>query len=64
MYIWRDRGNRLLVRFWGRSTEVNDEAWEIIGVPDAHLLTGPPFDQRWVPDCLRKQYERWVRANF
>ena len=63
MDIWRDRDNRLLVRFWGRSDDVDDESWEIIGVPDAHRLSGPPFDERWVPECLRRQYDMWVIVN-
>lgn len=62
--IWRDRNNRLMVRFWSYCNVVVGESWEIIGVPGAQLLTGPPFDETWVPDCLRKQYDQWVLANF
>lgn len=64
MDIWRDRTGRLLARFWSRSDEVDSESWDILGVRDADSLNGPPFDERWVPDCLRKQYGKWVIANF
>ena len=40
------------------------ESWEIIGVPNAQQLSGPPFDEAWVPDCLRKEYDNWILANF
>lgn len=64
MDIWRDRAGRLRARFWSRSEEVEDQSWEIIGVPDGEQLSGPPFDEHWVPDCLRKHYGAWVLANF
>jgi hypothetical protein len=62
--IWRDRAGRLRARFWSRSSEVEDQCWEIIGVPDTRQLDGPLFNDQWVPDCLRKQYDAWVLANF
>ncbi len=64
MDIWRDRKDRLLARFWSRGNEVDWECWEILGVPDAHLLSGPPFDERWVPECLRLEYDTWILVNF
>ena len=63
MDIWRDSKNRLLLRFWSRSHEVGAESWELVGVPDAHLLDGQNFDDSWVPDGLRDQYDTWVREN-
>lgn len=61
--IWCDRTGRLLARFWSRSGEVDGESWEIVGVPTADQLGGPPFNEQWVPDCLRKQYDAWVIVN-
>jgi hypothetical protein len=64
MDIWRDRDSRLLVRFWSRSDEVDDESWEIIGAPDTRQLSSPPFDEAWIANCLREKYDEWVIANF
>lgn len=61
--IWLDRHDRLLARFWSRRTEVTDEAWEIKGMPDAHLLVVSSFDTQWIPTCLRQQYENWITSN-
>jgi hypothetical protein len=62
--IWRNRNNRLLVRFWSYCNDVDGESWELFGVPAAQFLTGQPFNESWVPDCLRNQYDQWVVANF
>lgn len=63
MDVWRDRQGRLLARFWSRSGEVDWESWEILGIPVPESLSGPPFDEQWVPDCLRKQYDTWIISN-
>jgi hypothetical protein len=64
MDIWKDRNGRFLVRFWSRNVGVNDESWQIIGVPDAEQITGPPFGDEWVPNCLREQYDTWLTTNL
>jgi hypothetical protein len=64
MGIWRTRAGRLLVRFGSRNGDVDGECWEIIGVPDAQEIAGPPFDDRWIPNCLREAYITWIIANF
>ena len=63
MDIWRTRDSRLLVRFWSRNENVDGESWEVIGVPDAQQLPGPPFDEGWIPNCLREEYAKWVISN-
>ncbi len=62
--IWRDGVGRLRARFWSRSSEVEDQSWEVTGIPDADQIAGPLFNEQWVPNCLRKQYDAWVLANF
>lgn len=62
--IWRDRAGRLFVRFSSRSYEVDNESWELTGMPDTRLLGGRPFTDRWVPECVRHEYNNWVIANF
>jgi hypothetical protein len=64
MDIWRTRDSRLLVRFWSRNEDVDCESWEINLVPDAQQLSGPPFDDGWIPNCLREEYERWAISNI
>jgi hypothetical protein len=45
MDIWEDRHDRILARFWSRNPEVDEESWEIIGVPDTKQIAGR-FDGR------------------
>lgn len=64
MNIWRTSNNRLLSRFWSRNGDVDGVSWEIIGVSDAPQLSGPPFDDGWIPNCLREEYDKWVISNI
>src|ERR1017187_51966 len=62
MDVWLTRSGRLLARFWSRSSKVDWKSYEIVGLP----LTPPPtskrreMDERWVPQCLRDEYDNWI----
>ena len=65
MDIRKDRISRFLARFWSRNGDVDDESWEIIGVPNPKQISGPSsFDGEWIPNCLREKYDTWIIANF
>jgi hypothetical protein len=65
MDIWRSAAGRLLVRFWSHGTEVDPVSYEIIGIPtDQHPKLGPPYDESWVPQVLRREYERWIISEI
>jgi hypothetical protein len=64
MDVWLMRTGRLLARFWSRSSEVDWESYEIVG------LSHPPvrdkeigLSEDWVPKRLRTQYDSWIISN-
>jgi hypothetical protein len=64
MDIWRTYNNRLLVRFWSRSGDVDGECWEIIGGPDVQQMPRLTFDEGSAPNCLREAYDNWMISNL
>jgi hypothetical protein len=62
MDVWRTRSGRLLVRFWSRSVWVDEASLEVIGFSPRlpPRRKGAPLDARWVPQCLRDEYDAWI----
>ena len=59
--LWKTKDGRLLARLYSRSSEVDNESLEVLGYQFADC---PELDDRWVPDVLRRYYDRWITANF
>ncbi len=66
MDIWRDRNGRLLVRFWSRNREIDWYSYEIMGFMDAIRPEQAikEQDEKWVPECLRDEYENWALSEL
>ena len=66
MDIWLTRSDRVFARFWSRSSEVDAESFEVIGVS----VTPPPsgqkyeLDELWAPQCLRDEYDNWILSEM
>jgi hypothetical protein len=61
MDVWTNREGRLLARFWSYGATVDGMSYEILGITTSRRpKTGPPFDCRWVPQCLRQAYHNWI----
>jgi hypothetical protein len=60
--VWLTKSGRLVARFWSRSSDVDGMSLQVIGFsPDLlppNKLEG--LDERWVPQCLRDEYDQWV----
>ena len=62
--IWLTREGRLLARFWARATEVDDQSFEIVGIPDPDLKEKQSgLSEGWVPQRLRDEYDDWLVSN-
>jgi len=55
--LWKSKDGRLLVRFWSRGSEVDDESYEVRWKERTDY---PPQDERWVPEVVRRAYDNWV----
>ena len=67
MDIWRDRGGRLLGRFWSRNTDVDGRSIEVIGIPPNAIPNRSPetaFSDTWIPEALRQEYEDWIQEEW
>lgn len=67
MDIWRDRGGRLLARFWSRNAEVDGRSIEVIGIPADAIPDHPQetaFSDIWIPEALRQEYEDWIKEEW
>lgn len=66
MDVWLTRSGRLLARFWSRSSEVDGVSLEIIGFSPTlpPRRKGAALDARWVPQCLRDEYDDWINGEW
>jgi hypothetical protein len=65
MDVWLTRTGRLLARFWSRSSEVDWEAYEIVGLSHSPVREKEMgLSEDWVPQRLRTQYDSWIISNF
>jgi hypothetical protein len=60
--VWLTKRGRLVARFWSRSSEVDGMSLEVTGFSTDLLLPSKlaGLDERWVPKCLRDEYDTWV----
>ena len=60
--VWLTKNGRLVARFWSRSSDVDGMSLEVTGFSPDILLPNKleGLDERWVPQCLRDEYDRWV----
>lgn len=67
MDIWLKRDGRLLMRFWSKSSEVDGESYEIIGIEPTVIPVpqpGMPLAEEWVPEVVWKEFDRWVTSEM
>jgi len=63
MDIWRDKHNRLLMRFWSRNKWVVSRSYEITGTdaPKIQVVDGTNvYTDEWIPRVVREAYDDWV----
>lgn len=60
MEIWQDKTGRLLVRFWSRKMEADSESFELTGIIPEIIKKSSPVDEQWIPQILRKEYDKWI----
>lgn len=60
--VWLTNNERLVARFWSRSSEVDGMSLEVFGFSADLLQPGKLkcLDERWVPQCVRDEYDGWV----
>jgi hypothetical protein len=64
MDIWLTREGRLLARFWARGCEVDNQSFEIVGLPHPLLWQKRSgLSEDWVPQRLRNEYDDWLVSN-
>jgi hypothetical protein len=66
MDVWQTKDGRILARFWSRSDEVDWCSYEVFGLRVPALDKGhrPTDGERWIPKCLRDEYDNWVISEF
>lgn len=67
MTIWKDRNGRILVRFWSRSIDVEWRSFEVIGLVPKLIPSrqkGGSFDDGWIPQSLRDEYDQWISEEW
>lgn len=67
MDIWLDRAGRLLARFWSRSNVVDGRSLEIVGLASAEIPDrkhDEAFEDSWIPQGLREEYEDWITEEW
>jgi hypothetical protein len=67
MDIWKDRKQRLFMRFWSRCSEIDGRQYEINGIdtksiPERHAEWG--FEEYWIPNEVREAYEKWIDEEY
>jgi hypothetical protein len=66
MDIWLNRHGRLLARFWSRCNDVDGRSLEIVGLSPTAIPDRKPnaaFEDSWIPQRLREEYEDWIIAE-
>jgi len=66
MDVWLTRSGRVLARLWSRSSEVDGESLEIVGVSFTPPVSGKKYkmDELWAPQCLRDEYDNWILSEM
>ena len=67
MDVWRSTDTRLWVRFWSHSKDVEWESYEVVGIipPPASVdEKHKEFDEGWVPEAIRDEYDNWFVAEM
>jgi hypothetical protein len=66
MDVWRTRDQRLVARLWSRCQEVDDYSVQIVGFsgPRKGSRSAPSCGERWIPECLRDEYESWITSEI
>jgi len=64
MTIWKDKNGRLLVRFWSRKTETDWRSFEIIGIMQEFTKKSSLSDDKWIPQVLCKEYDKWILSEY
>jgi len=65
MEVWLAKDGRVFARFWSRSSDVDNLSYEVLGLKVPPIAKGAHADgERWVPVCLRHEYEDWVTSEF
>lgn len=67
MDIWKTRDNRLFMRFWSHSVDIEDHSFEIQGVhvdniPARGLKSS--FPETWMPEAVRATYDQWIQDEL
>ncbi len=65
--IWKGRYNRIYMRFWSRSGEVDWESYEIIGIDIDSLPINMGNDVKvdnWIPKEARDAYDSWIAGSY
>ena len=65
MDIWKDKNNRLCMRFWSRGSDIDWESYEITGLKlDMERWSSKQFTltEDLLPTEIRHEYENWVIA--
>ena len=62
--IWKAKDGRILVRFYNRGSEAENEAYEIKGtryddIPHKELDT-----EAWIPQCVIDRFDDWVASEM
>jgi hypothetical protein len=66
MDVWKSAVGLLHVRFWSRSSEVDWESYQVMGMPSdlLEVQVFENFDESWVPEKIRDEYDNWVLAEL
>lgn len=67
MDVWHDRKDRILIRFWSRSDEVDGRSFELHGISPKRcktLASDEAFRDDWIPAVLRRAYEEWIEEEW
>ena len=65
MDIWKDKHDRLVMRFWSRNIDVDWESYEIMGLDACSiptLVSKSELVDSWVPKAVRNAYEDWIQC--
>ena len=67
MDVWRDRSDRILIRFWSRSEAVDGRSFELVGISpnkSKSLASDGVLRDDWIPAVLRRAYEEWIEEEW
>lgn len=67
MDVWRDRTDRILIRFWSRSDDVDGRSFKLCGISSKRsksLASDGVLRDDWIPSVLRRAYEEWIEEEW